>query len=163
MLIPGCRTAFVLAGFAVVLCAGCATQRGAASPASMPVSMNESSTPSTASLAGVWEGEVWERPVHYLQGVRRITLNIARDGRWTASSAGKPRASGTFEIRGGLVVLGGDRTGPDYCMPNSLASRDGHMKAVFETSFKERPTTAMIDLERVRPALPEAAEAQPGR
>ena len=156
---------FVVAAVGVALSAGCATQRGVASPGSMasPVSMNESSAPSAASLAGVWEGEVWERPVHYLQGVRRITLNIARDGRWTASSAGKPCASGTVGMRGNLVVLGGDRTGPDYCMPYSLASRDGHMKAVFETSFKERPATAMIDLERVRPALPEAAEAQPGR
>lgn len=44
-------------------------------------------------------------------------------------------------------------------MPDSLASRDGRMKAVFETSFKARQTSAMIDLERVRPALPETAEA----
>ena len=150
---------FVAAVVGVALSAGCATHRGVVSP----VSMNESSTPSTASLAGVWEGEVWEMPTHYLQGVRRIALNIARDGRWTASSAGTPCASGTVQIRGGLVVLGGDRTGPDYCMPYSLGSRDGHMKAVFETSFKARQTSAMIDLERVRPALPQAAEAQPRR
>jgi hypothetical protein len=41
-----------------------------------------------APLAGVWEGEVWEMPTHDLQGVRCITLSIARDGRWTASSGG---------------------------------------------------------------------------
>jgi len=34
---------------------------------------------------------------------------------------------------------------------------------VFETSFKARQTSAMIDLERVRPALPQATEAQPRR
>lgn len=148
---------FVAAVVGVALSAGCATHCGVVSR----VSINESSTPRTASPAGVWEGEVWEMPTHYLQGVRRITLNIARDGRWTASSAGTPCASGTAAIRGGLVVLSDDRTGPDYCLPYSLGSRDGHMKAVFETSFKARQTTAMIDLERVRPALPEAAEALP--
>jgi hypothetical protein len=102
-------------------------------------------------------------PTHYLQGVRRIALSIARDGRWTASSGGATCASGTVSIRGGLVVLGGERTGPDHCVPYSLASGGGRMKAVFETSFKAREGTAMIDLERVRSALPEAAEARPRR
>ena len=150
MLTRDCLVGFVVAVVGVALSAGCATQRGAASPVAINGSSTPdgSSTPSTASLAGVWEGEVWEMPTHYLQGVRRITLNIARDGRWTASSAGTPCASGTVEVRAGLVVLGGDRTGPDYCMPYSLGSRDGRMKAVFETSFKARQTTAMIDLER---------------
>lgn len=37
------------------------------------------------------------------------------------------------------------------------------MKAVFETSFKARQTAAMIDLERVQPAPPTAAEAQTRR
>src|SRR5262245_63419615 len=121
---------FVTAVVGVALSAGCATHRGVVSP----VSMTESSTPSTASLAGVWEGEVWEMPTHYLQGVRRITLDITRDGRWTASSGGAPCASGRVSVRGGLVVLGGEPKGPDFCMPYSLASRDGSMKAVFETS-----------------------------
>jgi len=34
------------------------------------------------------------------------------------------------------------------------------MKAVFETSFKACQTAAKIDLERVQPAPPTAAEAQ---
>lgn len=66
---------------------------------------------------------------------------------------------------GGLVVLGGTRTGPDFCMPYSLASKDGRMKAVFETTFKAREGSAMIDLERVRGQLPATAQApsQPER
>ena len=159
MLTRSSMTRFVLAAVAVALSAGCATRSGAVAP----ISMNESSTLSTAWLAGVWEGQVWEMPSIFLQGVRRITLNITPDGRWTASSAGTPCASGTVEIRGRLVVLGDARTGPDYCMPYSLGSRDGRMRAVFETSFKARQASAMIDLERVRPALPEAAEAQSRR
>jgi hypothetical protein len=143
--------------FGVLLAAGCAAPRTAASPEAM----DRGASSDVAALAGVWEGEVWEMPTHYLQGVRRITLNIARDGRWTASSGDAACASGTASVRGGLVVLRGERTGPDYCMPYSLASREGRMKAVFETSFKTRETTAMIDLERVRPAPPETAEAQP--
>jgi hypothetical protein len=51
------------------------------------------------------------------------------------------------------------RTGPDFCVPYSLESRDGRMKAVFGTSFKARQTSAMIDLERVRGASPESAQA----
>jgi len=147
---------FVWGAVAVLVSAGCATQRGTVEP----VSMERSSTFDMASIAGVWQGEVWEMPTHYLQGVRRITLNIDRDGRWTASSGGIQCASGTASVRGGRVVLAGERKGPDFCMPYSLTSKDGRMKAVFETSFKARQTTAMIDLERVQPAPPQAAATQ---
>jgi hypothetical protein len=157
MRIRGRVAGLVWSAVALALSAGCAAPQSAV----LPASIDASSRADTAALAGVWEGEVWERPTHYLQGVRRISLNIARDGTWTASSGGTPCASGTASVRGGLIVLGGDRAGPDFCLPNSLASRDGRLKAVFETSFKARPTTAMIDLERVRPARPEAADARP--
>lgn len=140
---------------AVVLAAGCAAPRSAVAPVA-----TDGGTPSDiAAIAGVWEGQVWERPIHYLQGVRRITLSIARDGRWTASSGGAPCASGTVSILGDLVVLGGERVGPDFCMPYSIAARNGRMRAAFETSFKARPTTAMIGLELVRPATPAVAAA----
>ena len=56
-------------------------------------------------------------------------------------------------------MLAGTRTGSDYCMPYSLASKDGRMKAVFDTSFKARETSAMIDLKRVQEPLPAAAQA----
>ncbi len=61
------------------------------------------------------------------------------------------------------MILGGERAGSDYCMPYSLTSRDGRMKAVFETSFKGREGTAMIDLARLPPATPETAAAQTRR
>src|SRR5215510_7413210 len=132
MLTRGRFAGFVRGAVAVLVSAGCATQRGTVEP----VSMERSSASDTAAVAGIWEGEVWERPTHYLQGVRRITLNIDRDGRWTASSGGTQCASGTASVRGSRVVLAGERKGPDFCMPYSLSSKDGRMKAVFETSFK---------------------------
>ena len=104
-------------------------------------------------------------PSYYIQGVRRITLNVNKDGSWAATSGGAQCASGTASAYGGLVVLAGTRTGSDYCMPYSLASKDGRMKAVFGTSFKARETSAMIDLARAQEPLPAAAQAptQPER
>jgi len=131
---------------AVVLSWGCAAPRGGVAP-------------DASSIAGTWEGEVWEMPTHYLQGARRITLTISRDGAWTATSGGARCASGRLSVRDGLVVLGVERAGPDFCMPYSLASRDGRMKAVFGTSFKARETSAMIDLQRMPEPAPAAAQA----
>jgi hypothetical protein len=125
----------------------------------LAVAIETSSAFDIASIAGVWEGQVWEMPTHYLQGVRRITLNISKDGSWTASSGSTECASGTASIHGGLVVLGGIRHGPDFCMPYSIASQDGRMKAVFDTSFKARETSAMIDLQWIRPSIPATAQA----
>jgi len=149
-----------VAGFAwgllaIAAIAGCATQRSTIAP----VAMERSSSSDTAAISGVWEGEVWEMPSHYIQGVRRITLNVNEDGSWTATSAGVQCASGTASVYSGLVVLAGTRTGSDHCMPYSLASKDGRMKAVFGTSFKARETSAMIDLARVKEPLPAAAQA----
>jgi hypothetical protein len=139
---------------AVVLSSGCAAPRGAVAPV-----VTDGGVPDTASIAGTWEGAVWEMPTHYLQGVRRITLTISRDGAWTATSGGAPCASGRLSVRDGLVVLGVERTGPDFCMPYSLAARDGRMKAVFGTSFKARQTSAMINLHRMPEPAPAAAQA----
>jgi hypothetical protein len=157
MLSRGRVARFVCGCVAVAAAAGCATQR---SPDASAV-MERSSSTAIASIAGVWEGQVWEMPTHYLQGVRRITLNVNKDGSWTATSAGVQCASGTASVQGGLVVLAGTRTGPDFCVPHSLTSKDGRMKAVFDTSFKARETSAMIDLERVREPRPAAAQTQP--
>lgn len=75
------------------------------------------------------------------------------------AGGGAPCASGRLSVRDGLVVLGVERTGPDFCMPYSLASRDGRMKAVFGASFKARQTSAMIDLQRMPEPAPAVAQA----
>jgi len=155
MLSRGRVAGFAWGFLAVAAVAGCATQRSAVAP----VAMERNSSSDSVSIAGVWEGEVWEMPSHYIQGVRRITLNVRQDGSWTATSAGVQCASGTASVYFGLVVLAGTRTGSDYCMPYSLASKDGRMKAVFDTSFKARETSAMIDLKRIQEPLPAAAQA----
>jgi hypothetical protein len=146
------RVAGFVSGLLVVSAAGCATHRDLPWSATSMAGAQD-----VSSVAGVWEGQVWEMPTHYIQGVRSITLTIARDGSWTASSGGAQCASGTASVRGGLVVLGGSRTGPDYCMPHSLASADGRMRAVFDTSFKARETSAMIDLRRTQGPSPAQA------
>lgn len=133
---------FVWSFLAVTAAAGCAGRRDASSAVSMQ------SGADMASLEGTWVGQVWEMPVHYIQGVRTITLQIGRDGSWTAAAGGTQCASGTASVNGGLVVLGGTRVGQDYCVPYSLATNDERMKGVFETSFKGRPGSAMIGLDR---------------
>ena len=145
---------FVCSVLAIAAAAGCATQRSEVKPAAM----QPGSPPNVASIAGVWEGEIWEQAAYYPQGVRRITLDIARDGTWTATSGDVECASGTATIRGGLVFLRSTWRGPDFCMPYSLASKGGRMRAVFDTTFKEREGSAMIDLKRVSP--PTATTAQ---
>src|SRR5262249_7574101 len=135
--------------------AGCAGRReGLRSDAA-------SGSPEIAAFEGIWEGQVWEMPVHYLQGARRVTLQIGRDGSWTASTGGVQCATGTASMQGSLLILGGARTSQDYCVPYSLAPAGGRMKAMFETSFKSRETTAMIGFERSPGRLPEAALATP--
>jgi len=150
------RIAGLSSVLAVAALAGCATTpRNTVAPVAM-----QPGASNTASIAGVWQGEVWELPTHYIQGVRRVTLTMNRDGSWTAMSGDKPCASGTATVRGGLVLLAGSRTGPDYCMPYSVASKDGRMRAVFDTSFNAREGSAMIDLRRTEPAPATAAEAR---
>jgi hypothetical protein len=147
---------FLSSVLAVAALAGCATTpRNTVAPVAM-----QPGPSNTASIAGVWQGEVWEMPTHYIQGVRRVTLTINRDGSWTAMSGDKPCASGTATVRGGLVVLAGSRTGPDYCLPYSVATKDGRMRAVFDTSFNAREGSAMIDLKRGEPAPTASAEAR---
>ena|SRR3989442_650052 len=81
---------FAWSVLAIAAVAGCATHQSAVAP----VATGVSTSLDTASITGVWEGQVWEMPVHYLQGVRRITLKIARDGSWTANSGDTQCASG---------------------------------------------------------------------
>ena len=131
-------TRFVWGCFAIAALAGCAARHDAVKGGGADV----------APLEGTWVGQAWEMPVHYVQGVRTITLQISRDGSWTAAAGGSQCASGTASVHGGVVVLGGTRVGQDYCVPYSLATNDGRMSAVFETSFKGRQTTAMIGFDR---------------
>ena len=151
MRIAGC------VGMALVIAAvaGCAGRREALR------SEAASGSPEIAAFEGIWEGQAWEMPVHYLQGTRRVTLQIGRDGSWTASTGGVQCATGTASMRGGLLILGGARTSQDYCVPYSLAPAGGGMKAMFETSFKSRETAAMIGFERSPARVPQAAQATP--
>jgi hypothetical protein len=144
MRIAGC----VWGVLAIVAAAGCAGRRDAGSSTARGADVG--------AFDGVWEGQVWEMPVHYIQGVRPITLKIAKDGTWTATTAGTQCASGTASVHGSLVVLGGTKSGQDYCVPYSLSANDGRMKGVFATSFKGRQGSAMIGLDR-RSDAPQAA------
>src|SRR5262245_12461711 len=95
-------TRFVWSCLAIAALAGCAARHDTVK-----------SGTDIAPIEGTWVGQVWETPVHYIQGVRTITLQIGRDGSWTASAAGAHCASGTASVHGGVVVLGGTRVGQD--------------------------------------------------
>jgi hypothetical protein len=143
---------FVWSFLAIAALTGCAAGRDVGKARAMGVG-------DLAQVEGVWEGQVWEMPVHYIQGVRPVTLKIARDGSWTATAAGTQCASGTASVHGGIVVLGGAKTGQDYCVPYSLTTTDGRrMRAAFETSFKGREGTAMIGLDRRSDTVQAAAQ-----
>jgi hypothetical protein len=146
MRLAGCVCGFI----AIVAAAGCAGRRDAGSSTAMQGRAD------VAPFDGVWEGQVWEMPVHYIQGVRPITLKIAKDGTWTATTAGTQCASGTASVHGSVVILGGTKSGQDYCVPYSLSTNDGRMKGVFATSFKGRQGSAMIGLDR-RSDAPQAS------
>src|SRR6266513_1755809 len=93
---------------AVTASVGCASHN-AASRASLAAT----GSTSAARLEGVWEGEVWETPSYYNQGVRRIALKVSSDGSWTASTGGAVCATGTAAARDGLVILARVPVGPD--------------------------------------------------
>jgi hypothetical protein len=70
---------------AVTASVGCASHNVAASRASLAAT----GSTSAARLEGVWEGEVWERPSYYNQGVRRIaTFETSFKGRTVAAMIG---------------------------------------------------------------------------
>jgi hypothetical protein len=118
----------------------------------------------TTAIEGVWYGEVWELPNGYYQGVRRVTVNIFRDGSWTAASGPRECGAGRASAVGDLVVF--DESRPragDRCLPHSAAIRGGRMWAPFETSFGGRDGTALLLLQRIGTPPPEAARASTGR
>src|SRR2546428_5520181 len=86
---------------------GCASHEAAVSRAALAATGSTYTT-----LEGVWEGEVWEIPSDYIQGVRRIAVKVSSDGSWPASTGGAICATGTAAVRDGLVILDGHRGRP---------------------------------------------------
>src|SRR5439155_20556960 len=117
---------------AVTASVGCASHNAAASRAALAAT----GSTSAARLEGVWEGEVWETPSYYNQGVRRIALKVSISSSSIASASA-----------------------PIWCMPHSLKVRDEQLWATFETSFKGRIEAAMIGLYRAGRRVAEPVEA----
>jgi hypothetical protein len=111
------------------------------------------------SLAGVWEGQIWETPSDNYQGVRRVTVSIAEDGAWTARIRDAECASGIATVRHHLVILDNRAPAGTSCMPQSLALAGGRMWGEFSTTFNRRATTAALDLVRVRDREPATTRA----
>src|SRR5437899_12497364 len=86
---------------AVTASVGCASHNAAASRAALAAT----GSTSAARLEGVLEGEVWETPSYYNQGVLRIALKVSSDGSWTACTGGEVCAIVTAAVRIGLVLL----------------------------------------------------------
>ena len=136
---------------AIVAAAGCASltepSRGVAL------------TADNSSLEGIWEGQVWENPSDYRQGVQNVRVDVSRTGSWTATTRGAECARGDASVRAGLVILRSRAQAGPPCLPHSLRLAREHMWGEFEASFKERAATAMVDLVRVRERPPESASA----
>lgn len=150
----------VVAGLlALATSAGCARFADVGSPgaAARPVSSEP------AVLAGVWEGQIWETPADYVQGVRRVTVNIADGGSWRATIGGAECATGVATLRDSVVILRSQAPVGVPCMPYSVELGRERMWAEFSTSFKGRTSTAAIDLLRVRARAQEAASASSPR
>ena len=113
----------------------------------------------SSSLEGIWEGQVWENPSDYRQGVQNIRVDISRTGSWTATTKGAECARGEASVRADLVTLRGRTEAGPPCLPHSLRLARGHMWGEFEAAFKQRAATAMVDLVRVRERPPESASA----
>ena len=112
-----------------------------------------------SSLEGIWEGQVWENPSDYRQGVQNIKVDISRTGSWTATTKGTECARGEASVRADLVILRSRAEAGSPCLPHSLRLARGHMWGEFEAAFKQRAATAMVDLVRVRDRPPESASA----
>jgi hypothetical protein len=112
----------------------------------------------SAELSGVWQGHVWETPSWFLQGVRPVAITFAAGGAWAAVSDGGPCAWGVLARRNGLVVLEGN-TG-DLCVPYTLKLGRDVMWGAFDTSFKKREASGVIELKRTGDA-PTGATATP--
>jgi hypothetical protein len=138
--------------FALVTIGGCAST---AEPGRGDVVRTTADT----SIDGTWEGQVWENPSDYREGVQNITLEIFRNGSWTATTKGKECAHGEATVRAGLVFLRSRAADGPPCLPYSLQLGRGRMWGAFETAFKERAATAMVDLVHVRERPPESASA----
>src|SRR5262245_1233072 len=142
---------------AIVATAGCASLaepgRGVVQTAA------SSSLEGVLSLEGIWEGQVWENPSDYRQGVQNIRVDISHTGSWTATAKGAECARGDASVRADLVILRSRAQGGPPCLPHSLRLARGHMWGEFEAAFKQRAATAMVDLVRVRERPPETASA----
>lgn len=141
--------------FAATASVGCASHEAAGSRSALATT----GSAYAARLEGVWQGEVWETPSYYIQGVRRIAVTVSSNGSWTASTDGAVCATGMAAARDSLVILDRDSVGRDLCMPHSFKVGDGRMWAVFQTSFNGRTAAAMIGLERIGRRGAEAAKA----
>ena len=113
----------------------------------------------SSSLEGIWEGQVWENPSDYRQGVQNIKVDISRTGSWTATTKETECARGEASVRADLVILRSRAEAGSPCLPHSLRLARGHMWGEFEAAFKQRAATAMVDLVRVRERPPESASA----
>jgi hypothetical protein len=116
-------------------------------------------TAASSSLDGIWEGQVWENPSDYRQGVQNIRVDISRTGSWTATTKGVECARGEASVRADLVILRSRADAGPPCLPYSLRLAREHMWGEFEAGFKQRAATAMVDLVRIRERPPESASA----
>jgi hypothetical protein len=87
--------------------AGCAGARVRGAGTDTP---SASVAPST--VAGHWQGDLYETGGSLVTGTLPLDLTIAEDGSWRGT-IGKAKASGTTRMRGDRIVLEGAAVAPD--------------------------------------------------
>jgi hypothetical protein len=102
--------AFALAVLAALAAAGCGHATARARTAVEP---SASVSQSMQSLAGHWQGTVWETAASLYQGSTPLDLRLADDGTWRGT-VGKAEGSGTARLDGrGRLVISGTAIAPD--------------------------------------------------
>jgi len=129
--------------------AGCAGGINA-SPADSPSASPTSGMP---TMAGHWQGSLWEThaPPIYKQGSAAMDLTIASDGTW-AGTIGPDQASGTARWHGKRLLLTGTlrrASGPEEPVYLDLTGNDTQRWSETPAFFGDRLSPASASLKKV--------------
>jgi hypothetical protein len=125
--------------------AGCASARARVAGTDTP---SASVAPST--VAGHWQGDLYETGGSLVTGTLPLDLTIAEDGTWRGT-IGKAKASGTTRMRGERIVLEGVAVAPDGTQQPvyfDLKGDDRRRWGETVTTFGGRDGRASISLSR---------------
>lgn len=141
------KNAIVCAALALVV-GGCAGMSRSAGTADSP----SASVADLSSIAGRWQGTIYETGGSLVSGSTPLDLTIAPDGTWRGT-LGKSVAEGRARRRGSRVVLQGTAAapeGPARPVYLDLRSNGADLWGQTVATFSGRDDRASVALERVQ-------------